>query len=831
MSEIKIVSGKIHRVQVNEDTRVVVDDTYSVLVPKGMMFSTDQEEIGEDKALAIYTAIPDWAEMLDDSFETQYANAQTRVRFNADMHVFDDTIDLTDAVARKQIEDIFTERLQKALKLSGLSEEWPPFVVKSDEKAVVVANVQGLLGTALFYFILPSGICSGMYHVAKDGDPEQAMEEATPAIYKETAKKLLGTIEVMEGAADVTAEDGKSTSIPAFEMTTAASKKLTAKEVNYSGNHRYLLSGVVIPVPDGMHYAAKTLNESIPNGTTFRSGESRYGFVCYSGGKLNDLADYKDARFGLALNGPINLNIEFKSEDGNTQDYDLSSQVAKDAVASLAKQTNNSVATDICVDKVEDNFVVAHGTLCCSPDSNEYWEGFIFAAIDMAEKTIYHGIIYINAPKDRDLFYSVVHDFLIRISPISEEERRETLSQELGEYAKNGKMDALKAAWLYFKDVFWTPDDAIVSEGKHNKIKRVDGNLTEYVKYPIFAENLSVFCAEIRKVIEYAEGNSKLIIEKNKFHKDLLQISRGGNITGTICFEFFAWHMLALSPNKDSSQYTVFVDQNLWVGIPDIHGYVTELIKTLRSYNGITDPFDVKLNPTVNLDTPTPLNCKPVPGSKPLEMMEVIWNEDGVDIILGGEAESTKNPAELITMFNNHEEIEVAGTQYEGRSERIEKIKVGDRLKLVREPDNEYDKNAIDIRNEIGSLGHIPIEITEDLASLLDLGIPCAAIVTEVIPRSARGAKARKAILKVRLECKNISEVGMTGNAKEKNHKGADGTEGKALKEEKQRKVEGAHKKTDTEKKDEREEARRQYEQAHKQWEKDCEAIKTEVIK
>ena len=31
MSEIKIVSGKIHRVQVNEDTRVVVDDTYSVL--------------------------------------------------------------------------------------------------------------------------------------------------------------------------------------------------------------------------------------------------------------------------------------------------------------------------------------------------------------------------------------------------------------------------------------------------------------------------------------------------------------------------------------------------------------------------------------------------------------------------------------------------------------------------------------------------------------------------------------------------------------------------------------------------------------------------------
>ena len=42
-------------------------------------------------------------------------------------------------------------------------------------------------------------------------------------------------------------------------------------------------------------------------------------------------------------------------------------------------------------------------------------------------------------------------------------------------------MDALKAAELYLKDVFWTPDNVIVSAGKHNKIQRVDGNLREYV--------------------------------------------------------------------------------------------------------------------------------------------------------------------------------------------------------------------------------------------------------------------------------------------------------------------------------------------------------------
>ena len=620
------------------------------------------------------------------------------------------------------------------------------------------------------------------------------------------------------------ASSQKSTTSISKADTSSKAKSFSQKDVSYNENHLYPLAGIYIPVPDRMRYVAKTPSESIPNGTAFRDGDNRYGFICYSGKKLNDASDYKNSRFGVSVNGPFSLKIEVKS--GTGLDSDLLSQAVKELLANLARQTNNVELSDVCIDKAEDAFVVAHGTVSRSSDNDEYWEGFLFAVIDGKEKMMYQGIIYINAPQNRDLFDSVIHNFLIRISPLSEREHQKNLSWQLGEYAKNGKMDALKAAELYLKDVFWTPDNVIVSAGKHNKIQRVDGNLREYVKYPIFAENLSAFCAEIRKAIEYAEENPKLIIEKSKFHKDLLQVSRGGNITGIICFEFFAWHMLAICPNKDSNQYTVFVDQNLWVGIPDIHGYVAELIKTLRSYNGTTGPFDVKLNPTVNLDTPTPLNCKPVPGSEPLKMMEVSWHEDSVDIVLGGATEATKNPVELITTFNNSEEIEVAGTQYEGRSGRIERVKVGDRLKLVREPDNEYDENAIDIRNEIGSLGHIPIEIAEDLASLLDLGIPCAAIVTEVIPRSARGAKARKAILKVRLECKNLSEVGMTANAKEKKHKGANGTEEKAHKEEKQRKAEETLKKADAEKKAEQEATRRQYEQAHKQWKKDCEAIK-----
>lgn len=105
-----------------------------------------------------------------------------------------------------------------------------------------------------------------------------------------------------------------------------------------------------------------------------------------------------------------------------------------------------------------------------------------------------------------------------------------------------------------------------------------------------------------------------------------------------------------------------------------------------------------------------------------------------------------------ILELESHGEIEVSGTQYEGRSERIEKVKLGDKLELVREPNNIYDNNAILLQNKYGSLGHLPSYIAEILAPLLDREeVICTAIVSEVVPLSKRSGRSRKAILKVRL--------------------------------------------------------------------------------
>lgn len=113
----------------------------------------------------------------------------------------------------------------------------------------------------------------------------------------------------------------------------------------------------------------------------------------------------------------------------------------------------------------------------------------------------------------------------------------------------------------------------------------------------------------------------------------------------------------------------------------------------------------------------------------------------------------------VILELEKYGDIEISGTQYEGRSERIEKVKVGDTLELVRKKDNIYDRRAIELQNKDGSLGMIPTNIAEKLAPILnEQNILCTAVVSEVVPLSKRSSRSRKAILKVRLHCKIMKD-------------------------------------------------------------------------
>ena len=78
---------------------------------------------------------------------------------------------------------------------------------------------------------------------------------------------------------------------------------------------------------------------------------------------------------------------------------------------------------------------------------------------------------------------------------------------------------------------------------------------------------------------------------------------------------------------------------------------------------------------------------------------------------------------------------------------------MGDSVYLIREPDNAYDRNAIDVRNDEGSLGCLDADTAKLLAELIDEEmIECTAWVKDVIPLSQRGKRAKAALITIGIE-------------------------------------------------------------------------------
>lgn len=69
----------------------------------------------------------------------------------------------------------------------------------------------------------------------------------------------------------------------------------------------------------------------------------------------------------------------------------------------------------------------------------------------------------------------------------------------------------------------------------------------------------------------------------------------------------------------------------------------------------------------------------------------------------------------------------------ERRQNIIKQLDAGDRVALIREPDNRYDPNAIRVECDLGQLGYIPADTAvNNLASEMDRGSEVTAIISEI---------------------------------------------------------------------------------------------------
>lgn len=96
--------------------------------------------------------------------------------------------------------------------------------------------------------------------------------------------------------------------------------------------------------------------------------------------------------------------------------------------------------------------------------------------------------------------------------------------------------------------------------------------------------------------------------------------------------------------------------------------------------------------------------------------------------------------------------IESRGTRYEGRTARIESVKLGDRIVITRDKENPFNSNNFIIMDEKGrNLGNVAATICNALAPLYDAGnaVITGSFVSFVEPISKRSRYAKQGVLYV----------------------------------------------------------------------------------
>ena len=101
--------------------------------------------------------------------------------------------------------------------------------------------------------------------------------------------------------------------------------------------------------------------------------------------------------------------------------------------------------------------------------------------------------------------------------------------------------------------------------------------------------------------------------------------------------------------------------------------------------------------------------------------------------------------------------FEAKGTRYDGRTERIEMIHIGDPVTVLRDPENQYNPNNFTIvtgKNQ--NLGNVPKELCNAMADLYDAGdlIFESASVSFADPVTKRSRHAKQAVLFIELNAR-----------------------------------------------------------------------------
>lgn len=894
MSNTKILRGSIPLTKTDEDTVVVVEEKFSLLVPKGMMFSSDKEELADDRVFILYSTDGTSDIFSPDDIDF-YGCARVRLRINETTIPFNAVYDLSNEDVRKVLETALCKMLANTdIQLGNSSKpgHLPPFVVKSDEEAIVIAACSGILGNASFLIALPSEIHTGSYCVfAADSSSEDFPKFASPAEYKATIKELLAKL------------GGPNPESRLVQPGQAAPN--APEEPACMGKDQVNVGAFLATVPEGMLCAVG--GSGMPKGLC-----GRFELICVSKDYAPGFDEYENAPACITVDKPQwSAPLGFLLGNGVSGVHPFFTTLIAEAAGVQPAEDSLRIA------KQEPGFLVCYCP--CVDGDNADAPRNSFAFLIAAGEIYYTGSFRFGQDHDGER-EKEVKNWLSGLGFAGDEAAKRVVlpfaREHLGPYCgENGKINALTVASLFADDVIFFPEKPFDRSSGNLSISP-QFNISKQAEHPFLAEHLNDLLYSTADLFLRLDNCRELSVAGSKLHPKILAPLLDDRLTGLSFLNLMAYHMVRISSDdKNSDCFTVILDRNVAAGIPDAFRYICDFIRFMRNYNGITGPFSVNFAAAMNLSGPISEKLSPVQGStegqlsrgllrlkvsgsgqvmpadgsdgdspgsgsgsKELnieqlkaelepeipealkhyvsaalesygkmreeikaasfsglksigEVIERLKDEVsfewmnllciGGDVSLGfsrdavyiernrlsqllytlhceyvceeGKEDFDPNyiPGRLIELIdalnesemyntllksavdlqNNgevlvapgspHEKvlelkrqdpIELSGTQYEGRSERIENVKAGQELALVREPDNPHDPNSIDVRSPEGSVGHLPARVAGELAPLLDSGkVLCRAEAAEVVPLTDRSTKAKKAILKVHL--------------------------------------------------------------------------------
>lgn len=244
----------------------------------------------------------------------------------------------------------------------------------------------------------------------------------------------------------------------------------------------------------------------------------------------------------------------------------------------------------------------------------------VYGCYMITDQTVYAGgIVWNGIDVNPQVCSRESQKWLRSIRPIAN--RKEALAQVMAESSRksfgkyagpNGKINAIDVAGLFYKDVFFANDTDISFDGKHHHVNSIQLNSAVMDDYSFIKDHVRDFAAAICELMNFVEQNANLVLPKNHFHRNLLQVTRGQDITGATIFDLIAWHLIIIAPADKG--YLVTVSTDLCNGMPGIGAFLAEFIATLRLYNGIDEDFSIDLVTMRNMDAPFMPIDRPVPG-------------------------------------------------------------------------------------------------------------------------------------------------------------------------------------------------------------------------